>query len=112
MKTLNALVKILTALAAVAGAIYIVATYGEQIVAWAKKTLACLPKCPSCEKAEPVKEAVETPAPEEAPAEEAPAEEAPTEEPAPEEVPVEETPAPEVVVAENEPVAEETDFAE
>lgn len=103
MKTLNAVLKVLTALATVAGAIYIVATYGEQIVAWAKKTLACLPKCPSCEKSETA---------EEVPAEEAPAEEAP----AAEEVPAAEEPAeepvPEVVVAENEPVAEETDFAE
>lgn len=97
MKTLNALVKVLTALAAVAGAVYVIATYGEQIVAWAKKLLASLPKCPCCEKAaEAVQEAETTPA---------------EEEPAAEEVPAEE-PAPEVVVNENEPVAEETDFAE
>ena len=106
MKTLNAIVKVVTALAAVAGAIYIVATYGEQIVAWAKKVLSSLPKCPCCEKAEPVEDA---PAAEEpAPVEEAPA----AEEPAPaEEAPAEE-PAPEVIVAENEPVAEDKDFAE
>ena len=36
-------IKILTALATVAGAIYIIATYGEQIVAWAKKMWNCLP---------------------------------------------------------------------
>ena len=30
------IVKILTALATVAGAVYIIATYGEQIVSWAK----------------------------------------------------------------------------
>ena len=35
MKTLNTIVKILAALAAVAGAVYVVATYGEQITAWA-----------------------------------------------------------------------------
>ena len=35
--------KILTALAAVAGAVYVVATYGDKIVAWAKDLLA---KCP------------------------------------------------------------------
>lgn len=106
MKTLNAIVKVVTALAAVAGAIYIVATYGEQIVAWAKKVLSSLPKCPCCEKAQPTEEA---PAAEEpAPVEEAPA----AEEPAPaEEAPAEE-PAPEVIVAENEPVAEDKDFAE
>ena len=101
MKALNTIVKILTALAAVAGAVYIVATYGEQIVAWAKKMLASLPKCPSCEEAEPVEEA----------AEEAAAEEVPAEEPAAEEVPTEE-PAEEVVVAPNEPIADEADFAE
>lgn len=98
MKTLNAVVKVLAALAAAAGAVYIVATYGEQIVAWAKKVLASLPKCPCCDKAD---EAVE----------ESAAEEAPVEEPAVEEVPAEE-PAAEVVVSENEPVAEEADFAE
>lgn len=102
-------VKILTALATVAGAVYIVATYGEQIVAWAKKLWNAMPKCPNCEEAEVVEEFVEETAPEAA-------EEAPVEEPAAEEVPVEEVPAeepaPEVVVAENEPVAEETDFAE
>lgn len=102
MKVLNTIVKILTALATVAGIVYIIATYGEQIVAWAKKTLAALPKCPCCEEAEPeVEVEIEV---------EAAAEEVAAEEPA-EEVAVEE-PAPEVVVSENEPVAEETDFAE
>lgn len=96
------ILKILTALATIAGAVYIIATYGEQIVAWAKKTLAALPKCPCCEEAEPeVEVEIEV---------EAAAEEVTAEEPA-EEVAVEE-PAPEVVVSENEPVAEETDFAE
>ena len=96
MKALNTIVKILTALATVAGIVYIIATYGEQIVAWAKKTLAALPKCPACEEAAPevVEEVDEV-------AEEAAAEEVAVEEP-----------APEVVVSENEPVAEETDFAE
>ena len=36
MKTINAIVKVLSALAAVAGAVYIIATYGDKIVAWAK----------------------------------------------------------------------------
>lgn len=49
MKTLNTIVKILAALAAVAGAVYVVATYGEQITAWAKRVLSSLPKCPACE---------------------------------------------------------------
>ena len=94
MKAFNLIVKLLAALAAIAGVIYVIATYGEQIVAWAKKVLASLPKCPSCEEAEEVV------------AEEAVAEEAPAEEEAVEvtiEVPAEE-------VAEGEPVAEEADF--
>lgn len=110
MKALNTIVKVLTALAAVAGAVYIVATYGERIVDWAKKMWKAMPKCPGCEDAEVVEEYVEETAPEaaaEASAEEPAAEEVPVEE-----VPVEEEPAPEVVVAEHEPVAEENDFAE
>lgn len=103
MKAMNTIIKILTALATVAGIVYIVATYGEQIVAWAKKMLNALPKCPACEEAEVVEEVEEVA--------ESTAEEVTPEEPAAEEVAVEE-PAPEVVVAENEPVAEETDFAE
>ena len=104
MKTVNTIVKILSALAAVAGAVYIIATYGEQITAWAKKTLASLPKCPCCKE-----DAGEEEAPA-APEEAAPAEE----EPAAVEVPVEEpaAPAEEPVVAPHEPVAEEADFAE
>lgn len=107
MKSLNTIVKILTALAAVAGTIYIVATYGEQIVAWAKQLLEKFPKCP-CEEAEVVEEFVAETAEtaEEAPAQEPAAEEVPVEEP------VEEEAAPEIVVADNEPVAEEADFAE
>ena len=93
-------VKILTALAAIAGVVYVVATYGDQIVAWAKKILNSLPKCPKCEEAEAPAEEV---AAEEAPAEEAPAEEAA------EEVVVE-VPAEEAPVEEKEPVAEEADF--
>jgi len=95
--------KIMTALATVTGAVYIIATYGEQIVAWAKKLLNAMPKCPACEEAEVVEEVVEEVIEEEA-AEEAVAEEVPVEEA------VEE--APEVVVAEHEPVAAEEDFAE
>ena len=111
MNLFNTILKLLTALATLAGIIYILATYGEQIVAWAKKTLAALPKCPCCEdgeiEVEPVveeeaaEEAEAAPAEEEAAAEEVPA--------AQEEAAAE---APEVVVAENEPVAEEQDFAE
>lgn len=112
MKMFNTIVKLLTALATLAGIVYILATYGEQMVAWAKKTLASLPKCPCCKEDEAdesvVEEAVEEEAAEAEAVEEAPAEEAPVAE---EEIAAEE-PAPEVVVAENEPVAEEQDFAE
>lgn len=94
------IVKILTALATVAGAIYIIATYGEQIVAWCKKIWNSMPKCPSCEEAETVEEFVEETAEAEA-----------AEEVVAEEIPMEEA-APEVVVTENEPVAAEEDFAE
>lgn len=104
MKTLNAILKVVTALAAVAGAIYIVATYGEEIVAWAKKLWASLPKCPCCEEAMPEVEVVHEEAPVAPEAPEAPAEpEAPV---APAEAPA----APQVPA--NEPVAEDNDFAE
>ncbi len=36
---LNIVLKILAALAAVAGVVYVIATYGDKIVAWAKKLL-------------------------------------------------------------------------
>lgn len=92
--------KLLAALATIAGAVYVIATYGDKIVEFAKKIWAALPKCPDCEETEAVaeepavEEAVEAPAAEEAPA-------------------VEEEPvAEEVVVEETEPVAEEADFAE
>lgn len=110
MKTVNAVVKILTALAAVAGAVYIVATYGEQIVAWAKKLLASLPKCPSCEETGPVEDPAEE-APAEVPAEEPAAAEAAEEVSASEEAPAEAS-APEAPAVENAPVAEEADFVE
>ena len=92
--------KLLTALATIAGAVYVIATYGDKIVEWAKKIWDAMPKCPCCQ--------------EEPAAEEVAVEEAPAEEPAVEEAPaVEEEPvAEEVVVEETEPVAEEADFAE
>ena len=90
MKTV---LKILTALAAA----YVIATYGDKIVAWAKKLLQSCPCCkiepdfeePTVE--EPVADAVA--------------------EPAVEEVPVDEE-VEEVVIEAHEPVAEEADFAE
>ena len=111
MKVANTIIKILTALATVAGVVYIVATYGEQIVAWAKKMLNAMPKCPACEETceEEIEIEFETAAEEVA---EEPAEEVAAEEPAPEVVVSEEEFVPEVVVADNEPVAEEHEFAE
>ena len=103
MKVFNTITKILVALAAIAGAVYVVATYGDKIVAWAKKMLGtckcccedgCCGEC-TCEEAD----VAEPEAAEEVPAEETAEETA--EEP---EVEIE------VVVAEGEPVAEEADF--
>ena len=94
------LIKILTALATIAGVIYIIATYGEQIVAWCRKIWNALPKCPCCEQSETVEEFAEETAEAEA-----------AEEVVAEEIPVEEA-APEIIVSENEPVAAEEDFAE
>lgn len=41
MKVFNAILKVLAVLAAIAGVVYVVATYGDKIVAWAKKMLGC-----------------------------------------------------------------------
>lgn len=100
MKALNTIVKILAALAAVAGAIYVIATYGDKIVAWAKKLWASLPQATEAEfvPGPVVKEAVQETA-EETPVEEVPVQEVPAQEPAPQ-------------IPENEPVADEADFAE
>lgn len=100
MKALNTILKILAALAAVAGAIYVIATYGDKIVAWAKKLWASLPQCTEAEFVPaPVAEEAPVETVEEASVEEAVAEEAVAEEPVP-------------PIAENEPVADEADFAE
>ena len=98
MKVVNTIAKILVALAAVAGAVYVIATYGEKIVAWAKSLLKCCGKreC-TC--------GGECTCNEEDIADETPAEEA-VEEVVEEEVVAEEAP----VVDEAEPVAEEADF--
>lgn len=40
MKTVSLIIKIVVALAAIAGIVYLVATYGNTIVAWAKKMLS------------------------------------------------------------------------
>ena len=97
MRVFSTIMKIVAALAAVVGAVYVAATYGDQIVAWAKKTLSSLSKCPCCKS--------EKPAVEEVPVEEVPTEDVPAEEAPAEEAPVEEAPAEESV-----PVADENDF--
>ena len=76
MKTV---LKLLAALAAIAGVVYAIATYGDKIVEFAKKIWSAMPKCPDCEETEAVEEAAveEAAAEEEVAAEEAPAEEAP-----------------------------------
>ena len=99
--------KILTALAAIAGIVYVIATYGDKIVAWAKKILASCPCCnDTCEcecegegecKCGGACKCHEEEAAEEEVTEEAVAEEAPVEE---------------IVIEENEPVANDEDFAE
>ena len=109
MKTLNAVLKVLTALATIASAVYLIAVYGDKIVAWAKRVIGC------CPWDEGMKEE-EAPAAAEEPAAEAPAAEEPApaaaEEPAEEHAPAaEETPAAEEPAAEpEEPVADEGDF--
>ncbi len=92
---MKAVLKILTALAAIAGVVFVIATYGDKIVAWAKKLIG---KCPCQDEDICVDEAVEEPDEEVAEAvEEAEAAEA-------------EAPVEEVVIDANEPVADEADF--
>ena len=92
---MKAVLKILTALAAVIGAAYVIATYGDKIVAWAKELMAKLP----CQCKVNLEDDFEDDA--------APAAEAPEVE----EVPVEEEAVEEVIIEAHEPVAEEADFA-
>jgi hypothetical protein len=54
MKTASIIAKILAALAAIAGVVYVIATYGDKIVAWAKNLLKrdeceCDECCEECE---------------------------------------------------------------
>ena len=71
MKVFGVIVKLVLALAAIAGLIYVAATYGDKIVAWAKKTLGLCKGC--CEGEVIIEEAAEeVTAEEEVPAEEAP----------------------------------------
>ena len=100
MKNFALIAKILTALAALVGIAYIVATYGEQIIDWAKKLLnACPCKCTADDCANCECE-LNCPA-----AEEAFADEEAVEETVEVEEPVQEAP-----VDETAPVAEEADF--
>lgn len=93
--------KILSALAAIVGVVYVIATYGDKIVQWAKNLLASCPCCNNeCEVVEEDFVAEEPAAEEAAPVQEA----APAEEAVVEEAEVE------IVVENNEPVAEEADF--
>lgn len=72
MKVFTIIAKIVVALAAIAGIVYIAATYGDKIVAWCKKLLGCCCTCEECDceviEEAPAEEVVEQPAAEEAPA--------------------------------------------
>ena len=104
----NTIVKLFTALAAAVGAIYIVATYGDKIVEWAKGIMGgCC-----CSKSAATVSAPQAAAEDFAPAEESAKEEAPAEvqEPA-EEAAASEAPAAEAVLSDEAiPVADEEDF--
>lgn len=45
MKAFKTVMKILVALAAIAGVVYVIATYGDKLTAWAKKLLDKLSCC-------------------------------------------------------------------
>ena len=49
MKAFKVIAKIVVALAAIAGVVYVVATYGDRIVAWARKLLNSCPCCCDCD---------------------------------------------------------------
>ena len=49
MKIAKLIAKIVVALAAIAGVVYVLATYGNQIVVWCKKLLASLPCACDCD---------------------------------------------------------------
>ena len=96
MKNFALIAKIVTAIAAVVGFANIIATYGEQIIEWAKKLLKSCPckctcdDCADCEcdlvcpaDEEPEEEEIEVEDEEEVEAEDEPAEEEPADETAP-----------------------------
>ena len=70
MKAVNVIIKIVVALAAIAGIVYLAATYGDKIVAWAKKMMARFGCCCCCDEEELTEEITEEAA--EEPAEESP----------------------------------------
>ena len=49
MKTANIIIKIFAALVAVAGVVFVIAKFGDKIVAWAKKLVGCCPCDGDCE---------------------------------------------------------------
>ena len=49
MKVFGFIMKIVAALAAIAGIIYVVATYGDKIVAWAQNLVSACKCCCGCE---------------------------------------------------------------
>ena len=49
MKTFKVIAKIVVALAAIAGVVYVVATYGDRIVAWARGLLNRCDCCCDCD---------------------------------------------------------------
>ena len=57
MKAFSVIAKIIGALVLTAGAVYVVATYGDKIVEWAKKLIPC--KCCKDEAEETTEEAAE-----------------------------------------------------
>lgn len=107
----NTIVKIVTALAAAVGAIYIIATYGDKMVEWAKSIMGCCCKPAMNTPTAPAEDFVNEDAAQEAPAasEEAAEETATEETAAAEEAAVEENT--EAVLADDAiPVADEEDF--
>lgn len=49
MKAFSAIVKIVAALATIAGIVYVIATYGDKLVAWAKELLRKFDYCADCD---------------------------------------------------------------
>jgi hypothetical protein len=111
--SMKVVLKILTALAAIAGTVYVIATYGDKIVDWAKKILASCPCCNktcecTCEGEGECKCGGECKCEAEGEGEC----ECACEEPAAEEAVAEDQAVEEIIIEEHEPIANEEDFAE